>query len=164
MKLTYYNVLVFLVLSVFTGCANQTTDPRQGGLFSYNPQAYDKRLQDRKENLSETDRSNLAAQKEATRLKAEQSSRSEKIAVLKKKLNDLSASTVSLEKKVLASKAKTADQKTEQKRILAEINTIQSSLMVTDDMEDPEEKRLELERLKKKRNQLETEAANLMLL
>ena len=26
---------------VLAGCAGQTTDPRQGGLFSYNPQAYE---------------------------------------------------------------------------------------------------------------------------
>lgn len=33
------------------GCAGGTTDPRQGGLFSYDPAAYEQRLADRENNL-----------------------------------------------------------------------------------------------------------------
>jgi chromosome segregation ATPase len=41
---------LYVLLFVLTGCAT-TTDPRQGGLFSYNPQAYEQRLEERRSTL-----------------------------------------------------------------------------------------------------------------
>ena len=37
---------------LFAGCAGQTTDPRQGGLFSYDPDAYQQRIADRENHLN----------------------------------------------------------------------------------------------------------------
>jgi chromosome segregation ATPase len=41
---------LYVLLFVLTGCAT-TTDPRQGGLFSYSPQAYEQRLGERRNTL-----------------------------------------------------------------------------------------------------------------
>lgn len=44
-----FGLLATLVLA---GCAGGTTDPRKGGLFSYNPAAYEQRIAERENNLS----------------------------------------------------------------------------------------------------------------
>ena len=46
--------IIFGLLAVLTlaGCAGGTTDPRQGGLFSYNPAAYEQRIAERENNLN----------------------------------------------------------------------------------------------------------------
>jgi len=164
MKSRYAVVVSFLAAALLTGCAGQTTDPRQGGLFSYNPQAYEKRIQDRREQLSDVDQSTQAADQQASALEAEKSSREKENAALRIQLKKLSASVASLEKEIKSKQAKTKAQKKEQQRMLTEINTIKSSSKLADEMDDPEEKRLELERLNQKREKLEKEAANLMLL
>ena len=164
MKIVHYAVLWLFTATTLFGCAGQTTDPRQGGLFNYNPKAYEKRVQDRKDNLSDVEELTQSAQEESSRLEAEKSSQAKEKAAFEAQLKELSSSIVSLEKDVQARQAKTVAQKKEQKRILSEIDSMKSSSRLADEMEDPEEKRLELERLQKKRDELEQEAANLMLL
>jgi len=164
MKSVHFVIVSLFAATTLLGCAGQTTDPRQGGLFSYNPQAYEKRIQDRKEDLSGVDQSTQAAGEQSSRLEAEKSSREKEKAALKKQLKKFSASVASLEKEIKSKQVKTIVQKKEQKRMITEINSIKSSSKLADEMDDPEEKRLELERLNQKRDKLEKEAANLMLL
>jgi len=146
------------------GCAGQTTDPRQGGLFSYNPDAYERRLQDRREQLSAEERASQSTQAQSASLEAERTSRAAEKAALEKQVKKLSASLASLEKKIKAKQTTTAAQNSERQRILAELGSVKASTRLADEMEDPEEKRLELERLKARRDTLEKEAANLMRL
>jgi chromosome segregation ATPase len=146
------------------GCAGQTTDPRQGGLFSYNPDAYEQRLQDRRGQLSAEEQASRSTQAQSASLEAEKTSRTAEKAALEKQVKQLSASLASLEKKIKAKQTTTAVQDTERQRILAELGSVRSSTRIADEMEDPEEKRLELERLKARRDTLEKEAANLMRL
>ena len=164
MRAIYYGVLALAVTPLFSGCANQTTDPHQGGLFSYNPGAYEQRLEHKRQNLSTIDQANLSAQNESSRLEGVKANQIQELERLNKKQIELTSATAALESKIRKTQTKTAAQKKEHDRILSELSSLQSSLKVTDDMPDPEEKRLELERLKKKRDTLETEAADLMLL
>lgn len=164
MKSVYYAILSLFTAATISGCAGQTTDPRQGGLFSYNPKAYEKRAQDKKDNVSKIEQSTQSAKEESSKLEANKSSQAKEKAALEAKLQELSSSIASLEKNVQESKAKTGAQKKEQKRIMEEIDSMKSSFKLADEIEDPGEQTLELERLKKKRDELEKEAANLMLL
>ena len=164
MKSISYSVIALCTATLFIGCANQTTDPRKGGLFSYNPGAYEERLDERRDALAEAEKEKLTSQQETSKLEAEKSAQTQEKAVVEAQLQQLNSSVASLEKDVQAKQAKTAAQKKEQQRILSEINSVKSSSRLADEMEDPEEKRLELERLKKRRDQLEKESANLMLL
>ncbi len=164
MKSAYHIVVSFFAAAILFGCAGQTTDPRQGGLFSYNPTAYEDRLQERRENLADAETMKLSSQEQTSRLETEKSSLVTEKAALQAQLLQLSSSLSSLKKNIQDKQMKTAAQKNEQKRIVAEINSIKSSSKLADEMEDPEETRLELERLKKRRDELEKEAENLMLL
>lgn len=164
MNTKIYSAISIISLTALAGCAGQTTDPRQGGLFSYNPQAYEQRLEDRKSNLSEIEKANREAQAKSSQLETEKSIQEKEKAQLEASLQELSVSIASLEKNIRVTRTKTAAQKKEKERILGELKSMQSSSKLADEKEDPEEKRLEIERLKKKQDELEKEAAKLMLL
>jgi len=53
MKKKYYTVITAgVALFLINGCAGNTTDPRKGGLFSYDPDAYEQRLATRENKIS----------------------------------------------------------------------------------------------------------------
>ena len=58
--------------ALLSACAadSGTTDPRKGGLFSYNPKAYERRAQEREERLNASSEEARAAQDEQTQLQA----------------------------------------------------------------------------------------------
>ncbi len=58
-----------MILLLLNGCAGGTTDPRQGGLFSYNPTAYEQRLSDRERQLSSIEKDTAAQKRKNARLK-----------------------------------------------------------------------------------------------
>lgn len=156
-------VWFFVLTMMLAGCAGQTTDPRQGGLFSYNPAAYEQRLRQRQHLLAQEEQATRSAEEEQALLEAEKISRTQEKAALEKQLRDLNASMVSLEQQIQNRRATTEAQQKERQRILAEIAALQASTEAAESLEDGE-KRRELERLQKKRDDLEREAASLMLL
>lgn len=149
---------------LLTGCGGQTTDPRQGGLFSYNPDAYEQRLHERRDHLSQVEQDNRSAEAESTALEGERASRQQEKADLQRQVRKLSASIAKMEKDIKVKQAKTKAQQQEQQHILAELNNLKSASRNADNIEDPEEKRLQLQRLQQRRDQLEKEAAGLMRL
>lgn len=58
-----------VTLLLLNGCSGKTTDPRQGGLFSYNPDAYEKRLADRERELSSVESDTAEQKRKSARLK-----------------------------------------------------------------------------------------------
>jgi len=58
---------------VLSGCAGQTTDPRQGGLFSYDPDAYEQRIAERKARLEALESDTAVQEKRNKELKREKS-------------------------------------------------------------------------------------------
>ena len=153
----------FVLMIMLAGCAGQTTDPRQGGLFSYNPEAYEQRLRQREFLLAQEEQATRSAEEEQALLEAERISRTQEKAALEKQVRDFNASMVSLEQQIQNRQATTEVQQKERQRILAEIAALQASTEAAESLEDAE-KRRELERLEKKRDDLEREAASLMLL
>ncbi len=77
MKKIYLMTGVTLLL--LNGCAGGTTDPRQGGLFSYNPDAYEQRLSDRESHLSSVENDTAAQKNKSTRLKRDIASEKNKM-------------------------------------------------------------------------------------
>jgi len=68
-----------VILLLLNGCAGKTTDPRQGGLFSYNPDAYEKRLSDREGELSGVESDTAAQKRKSAQLKKNLSSEKNKL-------------------------------------------------------------------------------------
>ena len=149
---------------LLTGCAGGSTDPRTGGLLSYNPDAYEQRLQERQAKLAAIRQGNESLQAESSQLEAEKSARLEEKASVEKELKKVKSSVAALEKNIKAKQTRTTGQQEEQQRLLKEVESIKTATKATDNVADPEEQRLELERLKSRRDKLEKEAANLMKL
>jgi len=57
---------------LLSGCAT-TTDPRKGGLFSYNPDAYEKRLDDRRNKLHSVEKDTTVQKQRSKTLKRQYS-------------------------------------------------------------------------------------------
>ncbi len=67
---TYFRIMVVLFLIAFLGCAT-TDDPRKGGLFSYNPDAYKKRLEERQSYLETLKKENFKEQRKSDEISSE---------------------------------------------------------------------------------------------
>ena len=76
MKSIYF--LLGITLLLLNGCAGQTTDPRKGGLFSYDPDAYEQRLDDRRNHLSSVENDTKAQKRKQSQLKRELSTQKKK--------------------------------------------------------------------------------------
>lgn len=68
-----------VVLLLLNSCAGGTTDPRQGGLFSYNPDSYEQRLADRESHLSSVENDTAAQKSKSARLKNDLASEKNKM-------------------------------------------------------------------------------------
>ena len=70
--MTKWLVILCLSWAVILGGGCQTTDnPREGGLFSYDPKAYDKRLEERQKKLDEVKQEQAAEQQRKEQLESE---------------------------------------------------------------------------------------------
>ncbi len=146
------------------GCAGRSSDPHQGGLFGYNPAAYEQRLQERRHRLEQVEQENRRMETAGAGLEAERTATRQEMARLKQQLAVLATDTAALKKRVAAMRTTSRTQQKEQERILKELTALQSAAGTTDDVADPEEQRLELEQLRKKRDRLLKEANDLMQL
>ena len=61
-------IIAPLALMILNGCAGGTTDPRQGGLFSYDPAAYEQRLAERENHLSAIEKDTAAQKRKSAQL------------------------------------------------------------------------------------------------
>lgn len=68
-----------VVLLLLNGCTGGTTDPRQGGLFSYNPDAYEQRLADRERHLSSVENDTATQKRKNAQLKRNLASEKKKM-------------------------------------------------------------------------------------
>lgn len=74
-----YLMVAGITIVLLNGCAGGTTDPRQGGLFSYDPAAYEQRLSDREHRLSSIEGDTAAQKRKSARLKRDLSSEKSKM-------------------------------------------------------------------------------------
>jgi len=126
--------LCVLLLFLLTGCAGTTTDPSQGGLFSYNPEAYQQRKQEREDRLKELEREQIAEEQRQAALTQTAAEKKNQQAAMQQKLKAANAESAKLEKKLKAfnaqneaQKAALADLKARQARIQADIEASSKS-------------------------------------
>lgn len=163
MKQTYHGLMIFFAI-LLSGCARGSADPRAPGLFNYNPAFYEKRALEKREQLSAVEQDNQMLKSNTAKLESDKTIVLKENEIAKEELKNLTESLSSLEKILKSKQTITAVQRKEQRRILAELIGMNNSSKRTDNVENQEEKRLEIEKLKKRRDELEREAANLMKL
>ena len=165
MKQMVYALLLGIVASILFGCARGSEDPRAPGIWNYDREAYERRLRERQEKLEAFRQGNQSLKSETGRLESDKAAVLNEKRAVEQEMQKLSTSISSLERSVKVKQARTASQRKEQQRLLGELEKLRASAKANTDYEiNPEERKLELERLRKRRDELEKEANNLMKL
>jgi chromosome segregation ATPase len=94
--------------ALLSGCAagGGTAAPRKGGLFSYNPKAYERRIQEREARLNASSEEARAAQDEQTRMEATVAEQERKNVDARKKMDTMSAELAKTRRALDAVKAR----------------------------------------------------------
>lgn len=163
MRLSSYCFVILLFMLLF-GCGPQSSNPREGGLFSYNPKAYEDRLKVRQDDLAATEQAKKEASAQSAALEADRKVKEQEKKRLEKELAGLNKDVGQLEKRVQKVSAETASQQHERQRILTEINKLKKASAQSADMDNSLEQQRELDRLKKRQLELEAEVEQLMQL
>ena len=132
-------------LCPLVGCAT-TDDPRQGGLFSYNPKAYEQRLAERRAALQEIQAQQQSEEDRSRRLHAELTAKQSEFDRQKSLLDALESDLTRVDRELETYQAKTSAQSAEKVRIENEVKRLKSQIQSGRDqgqpMVDEKEKRI----------------------
>ena len=149
------------IMILFTVCGcDLTTDPSRGGFFSYNPEAYEQRLEERRERLREFETQEIAEQQRRQNLNRDAASQRRANQEMQSKLKAVNADISKLRRNLDNFKATNDKQAVALKNLqtrLARVNDDMSKVQTSETMTD-DEKRVEAERLKREINRLVKEA------
>ena len=146
-------------------CASTETDPRKGGLFSYNPKAYEQRLEDRKATLSATEGANAVAREESSALESEKQKKEATYQSLKIQMSNLYAETSKLEDQLARARTTNTSQKTKLKQLQDEVASLKkATIQVNNSPDSLSMKQEKLAALQKKMDEVLKEAEALSAL
>ncbi|WP_035237106.1 hypothetical protein [Desulfobacter vibrioformis] len=157
--------LCLIMLMGLGACASTETDPRKGGLFSYNPTAYQQRIADREATLADTEEANAMARQEGAALDADKQHKQVAYQDLKARMASLYAQTSKLEDQLAKARAINTSQKAKLKRLQDEAASIKSAtIQMNNSGESLSTKAGKLAALQKKMDELLKEAEALSAL
>jgi predicted nucleic acid-binding Zn-ribbon protein len=153
---------LFFLLLLLIGCAT-TTDPRQGGLFSYNPQAYEQRLEERRQTMAALDKNRL----EGERLEREVQAKRETLAEQKKLLSGLDAELADVHQRIATYQSQNHKQAAEKARLERDIRQKKTRLQAlqkesSDSPQEAEAKQAKIQQLRTDIEKL-SQVVNLLL-
>ncbi len=145
--------LILIIFSIFvSGCAT-TTDPRNGGLFSYNPKAYEDRLADREDKISALGNEQNQEEQKSVQLEEDVNQKRIERSSIANKLADLDNDILKIEKKIRNATGKTDEEKRKLWQVDVKIKSLKkelSNLKSSDYHGTIEAKKKEYERLKQR--------------
>jgi chromosome segregation ATPase len=153
MKKALFTTLGLVVLLGASGC-NMTDDPRQGGLFSYSPDKYERRLQDREARLASIEAEQAAEERQSSSLSRDLTVKQKEVAKLKASLNAEQKKIDSQLNRIKKDKSKAA-QAAELSRKNAAIRQDAARI---DTIDDNAAKKKEIQALRKRLEELKMEA------
>lgn len=155
----YIAPMIVLVCLVTAGCAT-SEDPRAGGLFGYNPDAYQRRIDSRESQLQGLQQEQMQGQQTRGYLEQERSSKLAQKQRLERDLAGLEGEIASIQRKIAKVKLDTQAQRDRHRRISQELKAVNAELTRIKNTPDPEnEARIkEIKRLQKKLDALLEEA------
>ena len=153
MKKALFTTLGLVVLLGASGC-NMTDDPRQGGLFSYSPDKYERRLQDREARLASIEAEQAAEERQSSSLSRDLTVKQKEVAKLKASLNAEQKKIDSQLNRIKKDKSK-ATQAAELSRKNAAIRQDAARI---DTIDDNAAKKKEIQALRKRLEELKMEA------
>lgn len=156
---------LLLLLSLEACVSSTETDPRKGGLFGYNPKAYDKRIEERKATLATTEADTQSAKLETQQLETNKQEKLAQQEALKSKLTALYSESGKLQKQLEQVKAANVGQEKELKRLQDEVAALRSNTIKTNNSNTSDAaKQAEIKRLQQHMDELLEEAAALSAL
>jgi chromosome segregation ATPase len=155
-----------LMLLSLEACVSSTeTDPRKGGLFGYNPKAYEKRIEDKKATLATTEADTQNAKLETQNLETTKQKKLADHEALKTKLAALYSESGKLQKQLEQVKATNSGQEKELKRLQDEVAALRTQTIKTKNANTTDAaKQAEIKRLQQHMDKLLEEAAALSAL
>lgn len=138
-----YIIMAIFIFMLSLGCETTTTDPRQGGLFSYNPKAYEKRLEDRRNQRTVLEKQNAQMQKGTEILKGESAGKQAELDEMAAKVASLDEEVNKIEKEIANATLSTDAQKHAKWKLDLKLNGLKSKLTDTTDLKEKELKKLQ---------------------
>ncbi len=120
-------VLLCLSMVMAVGCAT-TDDPRQGGLFSYSPTAYERRLEQRRQNLTALQQNQREEEERSQQLESGIQTRQALLDQERERIRLLDAELARLQQHINQRQTQTAAQKAEKQRLRQELKRLQAQV------------------------------------
>ncbi len=156
-------VLILAILSVLAaGCAT-TDNPREGGLFSYNPEAYERRLEEREAELSQAEENQDDETGRADRLERELAGKQGDRDALKRQIAGLDRDILDIETLIKSTVARTREQEQQLWRVNVRLGAVKRDLKRAKSAADKsvDAMKKEVVRLNRKLDELMEEAEQL---
>ena len=134
-------------LSAACAVESGSDDPRQRGLFGYNPKGYERRIQERETRLTANRSENTAALEEGTRLEASTAAEGRKKTAAQQRLQTMNGQLAEIERTLGAVKAEDARDRHALEYLRARRSRLSGRLGVLEEREESPATRAESERL-----------------
>ncbi len=153
-------VVILFMLTSLGACVSSTeTDPRKGGLFGYNPKAYEKRIEERKTKLSATEADTQKHKQQTQQLETSQQEKLTQQEALKNKLAALYSESGRLENQLKTTKTANAAQEKELNRLQNELTTLRSNtIKINNSNVSDADKQAKIKQLQQRMDELLEEA------
>jgi chromosome segregation ATPase len=151
---------LFILLAV--GCAT-TDDPRQGGLFGYNPTAYEARLEQRRQNLTALQQNQQQEEEQTRQLESDVQTREAMLESERARLREIDDELARAQRNIDQYQARTNAQQTEKQRLTREFKRLQGKVVALKNNQQlaEAEKKKEIESIKREMNELSKLAVQL---
>ena len=151
-----------LLILLTAGCQT-TDDPRQGGLFGYNPEAYERRLAEKQAKLDQAEQEAAAEQERSRTLEAEAASKMEERDLLAEDLASLEADLERAETELASFKGRTEAAEKKRWQLSVRLKSTKSRLarLKSSQGSDQETMKAEIKRLQERIDRLLEEAEEL---
>lgn len=144
------------VLLTVIGCAT-TDDPRQGGLFGYNPAAYERRIAERETKLAALKQEGASETQRTARLKQDQVRKQGEKDAATRNLAELDQQIDAIEQKISSTRIQTKAQQQKHDKISSRLDQVKRQMAGAKSGDDAE-KRQEIDRLNAEIDRLLQEA------
>lgn len=150
------------LLMIFSlgACVSSTeTDPHKGGLFGYNPKAYEKRIEERKATLEATQSDTQQAKLTSQKLDETKKEKLAQHETMKTKLAALYSESGKLKEQLAQAKTANASQKQELNRLQDEVASLRTdTLKINNSSASDADKQEKIKQLQQKMDKLLEEA------
>ncbi|MBU1196620.1 MAG: hypothetical protein KKE62_10775 [Proteobacteria bacterium] len=164
MKSVICTAACLLMLLSLNACVSSSTetDPRKGGLFGYNPKAYEKRIEERKAILADTESDTQSAKLESRKLDETRQEKQARYEAMKTRLAALYSESGKLQQQLEQAKTANARQEQELKRLQDQVAALRTdTIKVNTSSASDSAKQETIKQLQQKMDTLLKEAADL---